>query len=189
MIYSKFFSSAVVAVRLALGMKHDAVYAYYFGNSCFGYISLISFFWDEVLYRQSREGVIEAGSTIALIGRYPSGELPHNALSARTRGLIWMLGRSIRGRWDSVSSLGEAAPIGEFDYLSVICTARRRRGHGDGTRLLEKLQADQRSIYLETASFRNLDWYSRCGFTVTGVQDLPSGPKIWTMMWQPRVGA
>jgi GNAT superfamily N-acetyltransferase len=81
-------------------------------------------------------------------------------------------------------------PDGPLWYLGVIATVPAERGQGLGTALLQRsIDAVDRSglpAYLESTSPRSVALYRREGFTVTGLIDLPEGPKL-TMMWrEPR---
>ena len=76
-------------------------------------------------------------------------------------------------------------------YLSVLGTEPDRQGEGIGTRLLapvlEDCDADGIPAYLESSQERNLSFYARHGFRVTGEIDLPSGPRVW-LMWRDPLG-
>jgi ribosomal protein S18 acetylase RimI-like enzyme len=67
---------------------------------------------------------------------------------------------------------------------------RRRRAEGLGSALLAqvlaRVDADGMPAYLESSSERNLAWYGRHGFEVTGEVAIPGGPRIWPMWREPR---
>lgn len=74
-------------------------------------------------------------------------------------------------------------------YLAVLGTAPDRRGEGLGGALmapvLDECDRDGIPAYLESSKERNLDYYSRFGFRVTGELDLPRGPRVWPMWRDP----
>jgi ribosomal protein S18 acetylase RimI-like enzyme len=78
-------------------------------------------------------------------------------------------------------------------YLYLLAVVPERQGQGSGSALL---QAGLRTIdragtatYLETASERNLAFYRRHGFVVTGQARLPfDGPTVWFLWREPRAG-
>lgn len=75
-------------------------------------------------------------------------------------------------------------------YLSVIGVEPSRQGAGLGSRLLtpglELCDREGVPAYLETATERNVAFYERHGFRVTGELRLPRGPLMWLMWREPR---
>lgn len=75
-------------------------------------------------------------------------------------------------------------------YLAVLGVDPRFQGTGVGSALLQpglQLCDDERlPAYLETATERNLAFYGRHGFRITGELRLPKGPPVWTMWRDPR---
>ena len=47
------------------------------------------------------------------------------------------------------------------------------------------MRPDGIPAYLESSKERNVDYYSRFGFKVTGELDLPRGPRVWAMWRDP----
>ena len=76
-------------------------------------------------------------------------------------------------------------------YLSLLGTDPDAQGHGHGSAVLqpvlEMCDGDGVGAYLESSHERNLDFYARHGFRVTGELRLPRGPRVWTMWREPRV--
>lgn len=74
-------------------------------------------------------------------------------------------------------------------YLSLLGTDPDAQGHGYGSAVLapalERCDRDGVGAYLESSKPRNLDFYARFGFRVTGELHLPSGPKMWPMWREP----
>jgi ribosomal protein S18 acetylase RimI-like enzyme len=76
-------------------------------------------------------------------------------------------------------------------YLSLLGTDPEAQGRGLGSAalrpVLERCDEDRAGVYLETARERNLGFYARHGFRVTGRLRLPRGPAMWLMWREPRV--
>jgi ribosomal protein S18 acetylase RimI-like enzyme len=70
-------------------------------------------------------------------------------------------------------------------YLSLLATDPDARGRGLGSAalqpVLERCDSDGVAAYLESSKARNLGFYARLGFRVTGELRLPGGPRIWPM--------
>jgi ribosomal protein S18 acetylase RimI-like enzyme len=78
-------------------------------------------------------------------------------------------------------------------YLSVLGTDPSAQGQGLGSAvlgaMLERLDADGVAAYLESSKERNIDFYARHGFRVTGELHLPRGPSVWPMWRDPKPAA
>jgi hypothetical protein len=51
--------------------------------------------------------------------------------------------------------------------------------------VLKQCDADGIAAYLESSKERNIDFYARHGFRVTGELRLPRGPTVWPMWRDP----
>ena len=76
-------------------------------------------------------------------------------------------------------------------YLGTLGTDPDRQGHGVGSALLgtvlDRLDAEGVPAYLESSKERNLAFYARHGFQVTGTIVTPrGGPTLWLMWREPR---
>lgn len=75
-------------------------------------------------------------------------------------------------------------------YLAVLGTDPSAQGQGCASAVLQgvlgQCDADGVGAYLESSNERNIDFYSRHGFRVTGEIRLPRGPKMWPMWRDPR---
>lgn len=75
-------------------------------------------------------------------------------------------------------------------YLTLLGTDPDAQGHGHGSAVLapvlEMCDGERVGAYLESSHERNLDFYARHGFRVTGELRLPCGPQVWTMWREPR---
>lgn len=95
-------------------------------------------------------------------------------------------GRVLRG----LESVERRHPETPHWYLTVLGTDPDRQGEGIGSALLAPMlaacDADEVPAYLETATERNVAFYARHGFRVTGEMRLPDGPPLWLMWRDPR---
>jgi ribosomal protein S18 acetylase RimI-like enzyme len=75
-------------------------------------------------------------------------------------------------------------------YLFILGTEPAAQGQGLGSALLAqvlaRVDADGMPAYLESSNERNLAWYGRYGFELTGELVIPGGPRIWPMWREPR---
>lgn len=75
-------------------------------------------------------------------------------------------------------------------YLSRLGTDPDMQGRGLGSAVLQPVlgmcDSDSVGAYLETSLERNLNFYARHGFRVTGELHIPRGPTLWTMWREPR---
>lgn len=75
-------------------------------------------------------------------------------------------------------------------FLGTVGVAPDAQGRGLGSKVVRAglRAADEAGhpAFLETSSERNVAFYERLGFTVTGEVDLPDGgPRTWTMLRRP----
>jgi ribosomal protein S18 acetylase RimI-like enzyme len=75
-------------------------------------------------------------------------------------------------------------------YLAILGTDPAAQGRGLGSAMiaptLEGCDRDGIGAYLESSKERNIDFYGRHGFRVTGERRLPRGPRLWPMWRDPR---
>lgn len=75
-------------------------------------------------------------------------------------------------------------------YLAMLGTEPGAQGHGLGSAVLGGVLAqcdgDQVGAYLESSKERNIAFYARHGFRVTGELRLLRGPTMWKMWRDPR---
>jgi ribosomal protein S18 acetylase RimI-like enzyme len=74
-------------------------------------------------------------------------------------------------------------------YLAFLGTDPSAQGQGLGSAVLrpvlERCDQDGVAAYLESSKERNIDFYARHGFRVTGEPRLPRGPRFWPMWREP----
>ncbi len=75
-------------------------------------------------------------------------------------------------------------------YLALLGTEPEAQGKGLGSAVmapvLEQCDSDGVGAYLESSKERNIDFYARHGFRVTGEIQLLRGPTMWKMWRDPR---
>jgi GNAT superfamily N-acetyltransferase len=75
-------------------------------------------------------------------------------------------------------------------YLGVLGTSPAQQGKGIGSALLrpvlERCDREGLPAYLESSKERNIPFYSRHGFRVTGEITAPGGPTVWPMWRDPQ---
>jgi ribosomal protein S18 acetylase RimI-like enzyme len=84
----------------------------------------------------------------------------------------------------------ERHPAEPHLYLAVLGVVPEAQGTGLGSRLLapvlERCDREGVPAYLESSKERNLAFYARHGFRVTGEVGMPFGPPLWLMWRDPR---
>jgi GNAT superfamily N-acetyltransferase len=100
------------------------------------------------------------------------------------------LTEEIQARFSILSAaVLEAHPHQPHWYLNVVSTVPRRQGQGLGARTLDPILAvcDSGNIpaYLESSNPRNIPFYQRQGFVITGEIPLPGGPSLFPMWREP----
>ncbi len=82
-------------------------------------------------------------------------------------------------------------PSGPHYYLNILGVSPEAQGRGLGSALLapmlERCDREGVGAYLESSKERNLAFYGRHGFRVTGEMRFPlGGPRLWLMWRDPR---
>ncbi|HUC36793.1 MAG TPA: GNAT family N-acetyltransferase [Acidimicrobiales bacterium] len=100
------------------------------------------------------------------------------------------LGRDAGTAAHLLQSVERARPHQEHWYLATLGTDPQRQGQGVGSALLrevlEKVDSEGLPAYLESSKERNVPFYARHGFEVTGEIHTPrGGPTLWLMWREP----
>ncbi len=126
----------------------------------------------------------------------PSENLGPQPFQREVRALPMLLNATGLSRFGRLLKLREAMddkhPMERpHDYLWFLGVHPDAQGRGLGSRLLrsktERMDAQGRCGFLETATPRNLSLYQRHGFEiVTDYRPAPDGPLIWAMWREPK---
>lgn len=104
--------------------------------------------------------------------------------------LVPAIGRRAAKILGGVEMIEKAHPAAPHLYLAVLGTRPDRQGQGLGSALMRPVLAacdrDEIPAYLESSKERNVAFYARHGFRVTGDLALPDGPPVWFMWRDPR---
>lgn len=98
------------------------------------------------------------------------------------------MGRRIPDAARLIAEVARRRPRQKHWYLATVGTEPARQGQGVGSALLrpvlERCDRDGLGAYLESSKERNLAFYHRHGFEVTGEIQVPRrGPHLW-LMWR-----
>lgn len=183
--------ASALAAMLARAFEDDPVMAWAFPHAT----SRLA--WYRRFYRQRLRALLPGGEVYTAAGlagaalwAEPEQWRPSLretlALALLVPGTGRATGRVLRG----LAQIEARHPETPHWYLSILGTEPSRRGEGIGSRLLEPVlegcDADELPAYLESSKERNLAFYARHGFRVTGELRLPGGPPVWFMWRDPR---
>jgi ribosomal protein S18 acetylase RimI-like enzyme len=132
------------------------------------------------------DGVL-GGALWAAPDRWRVGRADEMRMAVALLPAIWRrLGPVLRG----VELIERAHPTEPHYYLAVLGTDPEAQGRGLGSALMQPMldtcDRDDVPAYLESSKERNIDFYARHGFRVTGEVRLPAGPCVWPMWRDPR---
>jgi GNAT superfamily N-acetyltransferase len=119
-------------------------------------------------------------------------DVPTKAMLRSVPGIVGALGLSgVRRFVTLMSALKKAHPKEPHWYLMGIGTDPPKQGTGVGTALisqvLDRCDREKLPSYLETQKPRNVPYYERFGYRVTGEIDPPLGaPHMWLMWRDPQ---
>jgi GNAT superfamily N-acetyltransferase len=108
-----------------------------------------------------------------------------------TPAAVRALGRRLLVGLATLRTIESRHPTEPHWYLEILGTEPGEQGRGVGGALVAPVldRCDEEGVpaYLESSKERNVPYYERFGFRVTGEIDLPrGGPRIWPMWRDPR---
>jgi GNAT superfamily N-acetyltransferase len=141
-----------------------------------------------ILLRQDEVYTYDGAST-AMWARPGEWRDPGADVLREFAALAPMLGRRIPRSLTGLRMVEERHPRAPHWYLAVLGTDPARQAEGLGSAVIRPVldECDRLEIpaYLETATERNVAFYTRHGFRVTEELTLPSGPPLWLMWREP----
>jgi len=187
---------AVLAATLARAFDDDPLSLYLFGGPRSRSTGLAKFFAIQMRHTYLRHGQVWTTSDRAGAALWAPPGMPRPGLVDLVRILPVLPYLSVWGRKtpDVVHLLAayeRARPRQPHWYLGTLGTDPDRQGRGVGSHLLrivlDRLDVEGVPAYLESSKERNLSFYARHGFEVTGQIHTPGdGPTLWLMWRDPR---
>jgi GNAT superfamily N-acetyltransferase len=178
-----------LSVTLARAFADDPVMNYLVGAN----IRRLSTFFGAELRQYVRNGEVltagdnAAGALWARPNRWRSGL---RDLLRSTPAMAAALRTHVPRALKVLSRMEQAHPREPHWYLGVVGTDPAAQGKGLGRALIDPIlqRCDEAGLgaYLESSKERNIPYYNRFGFTVTGEIAFPGGPTLWPMWREPR---
>ena len=118
-------------------------------------------------------------------------QLDLDVMAANAQGHASIFGPNLARAIDAHQLLEDNHPADPAHwYLAALGTHPDWQGNGIGTALMQPVltRADAEGLpaYLESSKERNIAYYGRLGFEVTGELHLPNGgPSLWSMWREP----
>jgi GNAT superfamily N-acetyltransferase len=125
--------------------------------------------------------------TGAAIWFRPDVTVPASAWATLDRQLDRLAGDRARAAREAEGVCRPLRPTTPHFFLAGLGVRVRARGRGMGSALLlpvlQEAEETGAPAYLETSTARNVRFYERAGFIVTGEADVPGGgPHVWAML-------
>lgn len=183
---------AGLSAMLARAFDDDPLSLYLFGSPRSRATGLARFFGLQLRHTYLRHGEVWTTGDGAGAALWAPPAMPRPGAMDLVRILPVLPYLSIWGRKTAdvvrlLSAYERARPREEHWYLGTLGTDPERQGHGVGSTLLrtvlDRLDADGLPAYLESSKAKNLSFYARHGFEVTGEIVTPGGPTLW-LMWR-----
>jgi GNAT superfamily N-acetyltransferase len=184
-----------LAAALARAFDDDPLSLYLFGHHRGRAAGLTKFFTIQLRHTYLRHGEVWTTPDRAGAAMWAPPSMPRPGGADLLRILPVLPYLSIWGRKTPdvvhlLTAYDRARPRQAHWYLGTLGTDPDRQGHGVGSALLrvvlDRLDIDGVPAYLESSKERNLAFYARHGFEVTGQIFTPRGPTLWLMWREPR---
>jgi len=182
-----------IAESLALAFEDDPVMALLFPDTSSRGRRLTRFFRTVLLVQHLDQGACftDADLTAAALWNLPGQwHLTPGRLLRGSLGFVSAFGTNLPVALRALGAVERAHPHAPHYYLAVLGTRPDRQGTGLGSSVLqpvlERCNHDGLGAYLESSKERNIPFYRRHGFEVTGEIRLPGGPLVWPMWRDPR---
>ena len=184
----------VLSDVLARSFFDDPVSIYYFPSEVSRAKALNKFFYIHMAKLYFRFGHVycNENKTGVAVWRPPGVKIDdlRSAVSLLPMATI-LRGRSILALRASARLEKKHPKYPPHFYLATLGVLPDCQGKGYGSELLKPIleHCDKELIpsYLESSKEKNLGFYQRHGFKLTGEVRLPKGPKVWLMWRDPQV--
>lgn len=181
-----------LAAALARAFDDDPVMIWLFGDKSGKRVKRLARFFAHEAHRHQKHGQVltTADHEGAAFWDAPDTWRPGFADLIRSLPILGpainvRIPRSLRG----FQVIEAAHPRAPHWYLSVLGTDPPAQGKGVGRTLVQPIldRCDREGLgaYLESSKEKNISYYERFGFTVTGEVRLPDGPLLWPMWRDP----
>ncbi|HXQ60282.1 MAG TPA: GNAT family N-acetyltransferase [Acidimicrobiales bacterium] len=186
---------AVLSTMLARAFDDDPLSLYLFGSPRRRAAGLARFFALQMRSTYLRHGEVWTTADRAGAALWAPPAMPRPGAMDLVRIVPVLPYLSIWGRKTPdvirlLSAYERARPRQEHWYLGTLGTDPDRQGCGVGSTLLrivlDRLDAGGLPAYLESSKEKNISFYARHGFEVTGEIVTPDGPTLWLMWRTPR---
>jgi len=187
---------AVLAAVLARAFDDDPLSLYLFGSPHRRATGLRRFFSLQLRHTYLRHGEVWTTADRAGAALWAPPTMPRPGLADLVRILPVVPTLSVWGRKapdvaQLLAAYERARPTTPHFYLGTLGTDPDRQGRGVGSALLtvvlDRLDDEGLPAYLESSKQRNLAFYARYGFEVTGSIAVRRGPTLWLMWREPRL--
>jgi GNAT superfamily N-acetyltransferase len=154
-------------------------------------LALVGIPHGEVWMAERGEGGEVVGGALWLLA---SPEVPMAAWAAVAEREAELMGDRHASAAAAAAATRHLRPATPHHLLATLGVVPAERGRGIGEALVAPFleQADRGGVdaYVETSTSRNLRFYGRLGFTVTGEVQVPEGgPPVWALLRRPGAGA
>jgi len=182
----------LIAASLALAFEDDPVMAFLFPHPTSRVRRLKTFFQTGLSAQHLSHGLCftDAGCAGAALWNPPGRwRITLAQILRASPGFVTALGTNIPRALRTLAAVQRAHPVIPHYYLAVLGTRPNEQGKGLGSSLLrpilDRCDAEGLGAYLESSKERNIPFYQRHGFEVTGEIRLPGGPVLWPM-WRDK---
>jgi ribosomal protein S18 acetylase RimI-like enzyme len=182
-----------VGESLAYAFDDDPVMAYLFPNPASRLQRLMRFYRTALSVQHLTHGCCFTNDDCAGAALWdPPGHwrVTFGQILRGTPGFLAALGSRVVVGLRALAAVERVHPRVPHYYLAILGTRPESQGKGLGSALLEPIlrRCDEQRVgaYLESSKERNIHFYRRHGFEVTGEVRLPAGPVVWPMWRDPR---
>jgi ribosomal protein S18 acetylase RimI-like enzyme len=175
-------ATAVAMTRLYRALPHGYVFAASDGHELQG----VAVWLPPHVRPTSRPPLSVLPATARALATYAGAARRLMPVVVESRRAIAAYRRIFRLRATAIAALPQW-------HLAILATDPRHQRHGVGRRLLahmlERIEADEVGVWLETNDDRNVRLYERVGFSVTAYVEGEAALPSWWLMQRPPVGA